>query len=384
MSPAHARSGRRHPVIATIVATHVVLALITAIGVFIFYRHLDGNLSSGDSIDHIVPQAKKKDSPKQPLNILLLGTDSRDCKGCGIDQENGEGGSDTTILLHVAADRKSAYGVSIPRDALVKRPECTNSQGNVVPEADSVMWNDAYAVGGPDCTAKQTELLTGIHIDHYIALNFGGFKGMVNAIGGVTLCLPEEVDDSAHNIHLPAGTHNFKDQQALNYVRERYSTPNSDIGRMKRQQYFITRMITKVFTAGTLARPYRLGEFADALVGSITTDIHHVSALVDLATQLKHADLEHIQFLTVPNVAYPEGDPNYGRLRILPSAKRLWTRMKNDQPLGRRLSSGAISAGKSAKPSPSGSPSASSTPSLSASAASEKVKEQAEENGLCA
>jgi len=360
---AHAAPARRHPVITTILATHLVLALVTALGVLLFYRHLDGRLGSGDDIDHLVPQAEKSDGPRQPLNILLLGTDSRNCAGCSIDKETGEGGSDTTILLHVAADRKSAYGVSIPRDALVSRPECTDDQGNVVAGADEVMWNNAYAVGGADCTAKQTELLTGLHVDHYIALNFGGFKGMVNAIGGVTVCIPEEVDDAKHNIHLPAGTHNLRDQQALNYVRERYSTPNSDIGRMKRQQYFIAQMINKVVSAGTLARPYRLGRFANALVGSITTDIKHVSDLVSLATQLKDADLQHVKFVTVPNVAYPEGDPHWGRLRILPSAKRLWTRMKKDQPLGKQLSSGAISAGESA----SGGPSASSTPSAGSS-----------------
>ena len=399
MSPApraHAAPARRHPVITTILATHLVLALVTALGVFLFYRHLDGNLGNGDDIDHLVPQSKKNDGPKQPLNILLMGIDDRGCKGCSIDAEKGEGGSDTNILLHVAADRKSAYGVSIPRDALVDRPECTDSKGNVVAAASEVMWNNAYAVGGPDCTAKQAEELTGLHIDHYITLNFAGFKGMVNAIGGVTLCLPEEVDDSAHNIHLPGGTHNFKGQQALNYVRERYSTPNSDIGRMKRQQYFIARMITKVFTAGTLARPYRLGKFANALVGSITTDISHVSDLVDLATQLKDADLEHIKFVTVPNVAYPKGDPRWGRLRILPTAKRLWTRMGKDQPLGKRLSSGAISAGgSSASPStsssgtpstgsPSTSASSSTSPSDPASAGDSEAAAQAAENGLCA
>ncbi|MEP9381222.1 LCP family protein [Nocardioides sp. KR10-350] len=356
-------AANRRTVLKTVTVTLVVLALVTGLAVFFLYRHLDGNLRRGQDIDHLVPEAQRKAGQSdQPLNILLLGTDSRNCDGCGIDKESGEGGSDTTILLHVAADRKSAYGVSIPRDALVRRPACTTEAGDEIPGSRAAMWNAAYALGGAGCTAKQVELLTGLHIDHYIALDFAGFKGMVNAIGGVTVCIPEEVDDSAHNIHLPAGTHNLKDQQALNYVRERYSTPNSDLGRMKRQQYFIAQMINKVVSAGMLTRPDRLYRFANELTQSITTDVDHVSDLVDLATQLKDADLAHVKFTTVPNVAYSQDSPNWGRLRILPSAKRLWKRMSQDQPLGKRLGSGAISAKKPGKSS----------------------KQQAAENGLCA
>ena len=92
------------------------------------------------------------------------------------------GGSDTTILLHLSADRKRAYGVSIPRDSMVDRPACDHG---AIPAQDYAQWNAAYAIGGPACTIQQFEQLTGIRIDHYLVVDFAGFKDMVDAVDGV-------------------------------------------------------------------------------------------------------------------------------------------------------------------------------------------------------
>jgi LCP family protein required for cell wall assembly len=298
----------------------------------------------GGAIKHATKRAHR---PTGPLNILLLGIDARDCAGCRIDAESGKDGSDTTILLHVAADRRSAYGISIPRDALVDRPACTAASGRTSPPATLAMWNAAYSIGGAACTARQLEALTGIYVDHYVTLDFAGFMRMVDAVHGVDVCIPEEVDDVAHHIHFRAGEQRLTGRKALDYVRERYSTANSDIGRMKRQQAFLASLINKVFSAGTLTKPTRLYGFADALTGSMTTDpeIEGLGDLVRLARQLRHADLRHIRFVTVPNEAYPRDSPHWGRLRILPSARRLWRQIAADRPLAREFSSGAIDAG---------------------------------------
>lgn len=328
-----AGSGTR-TVVLTVVVTMLFLAVGTGIATWAFYSRLNRNLDSVGDIPHLVDEPEAKDEgPKQPLNILILGTDGRDCKGCSIDGEGGSGGSDSTILLHVAADRKSAYGVSIPRDALVDRPECTAPDGGTIPEASDVMWNQAYSVGGPICTARQTELLTGIPIDHYIALDFAGFRGMVDAVGGVKICIPEAIDDKEHNIFLPAGTRNLRGKQALDYVRNRSSTPNADLGRMRRQQYFLTALATKVLSAGTLARPSRLAAFATELSKSITTDVETVAGLAEMAGEMRDVDPASIEFETVPNRAFPTGDPHWGRLEILPEAEELWQRMLEDRPL---------------------------------------------------
>lgn len=375
------RSGTR-TVVLTVVVTMLFLAVGTGIGTWAFYDHLNRNLGSGGDIHHLVDEPESEDEgPKQPLNILILGTDGRDCEGCSIDGEGGSGGSDSTILLHVSADRTSAYGVSIPRDALVDRPECTAPDGTTIPEAKGVMWNEAYSQGGPICTARQTELLTGIPIDHYLALDFAGFRGMVDAVGGVTICIPEAIDDEEHNIFLPAGTHNLRGKQALDYVRNRSSTPNADLGRMRRQQYFLTALATKVLSAGTLTRPRRLARFATELSKSITTDIGSVAGLADLAGEMRDLDPSSIEFETVPNRAYPPGDPNWGRLEILPKADALWERMLEDRPL-HDTTSAAPSPTTSASPAnPEVSASPDEVPADSVSP--EDQEKDAADNGLC-
>lgn len=376
------RSGTR-TVVLTVVVTMLFLAVGTGIGTWAFYSHLNRNLGSGGDINHLLDEPESEDEgPKQPLNILILGTDGRDCDGCSIDGEGGSGGSDSTILLHVSADRTSAYGVSIPRDALVDRPECTAADGTTIPEASGVMWNEAYSLGGPICAARQTELLTGIPIDHYIALDFAGFRGMVDAVGGVTICIPEAIDDEEHNIFLPAGTHNLRGKQALDYVRNRSSTPNADLGRMRRQQYFLTALATKVLSAGTLTRPRRLATFATELSKSITTDIGSVAGLADLAGEMRDLDPSSIEFETVPNRAYPAGDPNWGRLEILPAADELWERMLEDRPLHDATASAAPSPTTSATP---GNPEVSASPDEvpADSVSPEDQEKDAADNGLC-
>jgi len=340
--PNPSRRGRSS-VLRVIVIAELVVALVTAGGVVLAFRHIDGRIEAGEPIHHRVHRAAPA-LPTSSLNILLMGTDSRDCAGCGIDHETGEGGSDTTILLHIADGRRSAYGISIPRDTLVDRPDCTVN-GKTVPGDHDAVWNVAYAVGGPECTVEQVEAVTGIYVDSYLTVDFGGFKGMVDAIHGVEVCIPEPVDDPVAHIHFDAGVQTLDPDQALQYVRERHSTANSDLGRMKRQQAFIASMIGKVKSAGTLTRPDRLFRFASALAGSIQTspDLAGAGPLVRLASSLRHADLQHIKFVTAPTVDFPVGDPNWGRLKFTVEAPQLWQRVIHDAPLG-ELGRSAISA----------------------------------------
>lgn len=332
----------RRTALLVIVVAELVVALLTGVGVVYAYEHIDRKISEGPPIDHAVTRPKAP-LPTSEMNILVMGTDSRSCDGCGIDNESGEGGSDTTILLHVADGRRSVYGISIPRDTLVDRPACHNSDHDV-PAADDVQWNTAYALGGPECTVEQVEEVTGVYIDSYITVDFGGFKDMVDAVDGVEVCIPEEVDDPVAHIHFDPGTQTLDGDQALQYVRERHSTANSDLGRMKRQQAFIASMVARVKSAGTLTRPDRLLSFASSLAGSLRTspDLASAGKLVKLASSVRHADLENIKFVTAPTVDFPIGDPNWGRLQFTPDAAALWEKVKHDEPLG-KLGKGAIS-----------------------------------------
>ncbi len=324
----------RRIVLRVIVITLVVLALVTASTVALAYRSLDAKFDPGDPIPH-----KVKRIGGSELNILVMGSDSRDGAGNDLDGQTGIGRrSDTTILVHISADRQQVYGVSLPRDALVTRPECEGEDGKVVPGEELQLFNDAFSVGGETCTVAQVEALTGIFVDHYISVDFNGFKEMVDAVDGVTVCIPEKVDDPEHDIYFDAGTQELHGQQALNYVRERSQlSANADIGRMKRQQSFVASMINKVVSAQTLTKPYRVYNFVEAVAQSIVTDpdLASLHKMAVLARQFRETDLDKIEFVTVPFMEY-EPDPN--RLVWAPQADQLWARILADKPLDKKLS----------------------------------------------
>jgi LCP family protein required for cell wall assembly len=338
--PAHAERRHRRTVLTVILVTQLVVAILTGTTVVLAYNHINGNIERGPEIKHHNEKpAQTAEQPHEPLNILLMGNDSRDCAGCHVDKEAGGGVSDTTILLHIAADRKSAYGVSIPRDLLVDRPDCT-VDGKTIPGGDQVLWNEAFAVGGPECTVEQVEtVFKPIYVDDYLTIDFGGFKDMVDALHGVNVCIPIELDDPKYtHSHFDPGTSVHLDgEQALNYVRLRHVLSGTDIGRMKRQQTFIAAMVKQVLSADTLTRPDRLLRFASALTGSLQASPHLASAhaLVDLALQLKDADPEHIKFVTMPNFLYPEGTEGYPHVGLDKSYKKLVALINDDEPLGR-------------------------------------------------
>ena len=396
MAPHHRRA-----VVLVITSTLLVLALVTGTLVAVFYQHLDANLSAGDEIKH--KAHKTQSGPKTPLNILVMGLDTRDCAGCHVDNEPGGDGSDTTILMHISADRQSVYGVSIPRDLLVRPTDCTADHHYVRNGFDTgqVMWNAAYTAGGADCTAEQLEKNFGVYVDGYITMNFGGFVGMVNAIGGVNMCIPFELSDPTYEKYTfePGDSVHLNGATALKYFRLRHVLNGSDTGRMKRQQAFISAMVSKVLSAGTLTEPYKLVGFANALTSSMTAspEFASVSKLVDLARQLRHTDVSHIRFITVPSTPYdvPQSDPRWGRVKLLPAAKKLWQHVIDDEPLSKSLAADAISAGNppggtTASATPSGTPSAtgapdqSPDPTPSGDAHDDDAAREAAQYGLCA
>ena len=386
---------RRRRVVTWVAASVAVLLLAVTVGGFLAYRHLDGNITELDTSDLLGTDRPEAYVPAEnvahrPLNILLLGSDTREGQGMRIGGET-PGLSDTTILLHLSADRERAYGVSLPRDAMVERPSCVKEDGSTDPGGLSI-FNSAYAVGGPACTQRTVEQLTGIRIDHFVVIDFAGFTNMVDALGGVPVCVPTEVNDTIGNIHLPAGSYEMSGEQALDYVRLRHElSENGDIGRMKRQQAFLAAMANKAISAGTLTNPVRLYSFLDAATKSLTTDpgLASLKELSDLAGQVRDIGVEDIAFLTVPFESY-EPDPN--RLVWAPEAERLWERIRTDEDLSRKQSrSVTTAADETATPTtPAGEPSSSPSEAPSdgstteQSPASEARAEQARENGLCA
>lgn len=395
------RVRKRHTVAKVLLSSVLVLGMVTGLGVTFLYRHLNGNLNVQDldaQLGNDRPEEVEVEGEKKPINILVMGDDSRDCDGCGIDGESG-GGSDTTILIHLSADRQSAYGISIPRDSLVDRPECYEKDGDVIPGGSGAMWNEAFSYGGAACTIRQFEQLTGIRINNYVVVDFQGFQDMVDAIDGVEVCVPQDINDQEHGIVIKAGTREISGRQALSYVRVRHveGTDGSDLGRIKRQQAFIAAMSSKVLSGSVMARPDRLVSFLGAATDSLTTDIENIGRMARIAYEFKDIGLKRIQFITVPwQVAL--SDPN--RVEWTPEAEELWEKVRNDAPLG-KFREGAISAdddvtgsgGETQSPgeTETGSPSESEStqsPSDGASSPSESATEDAEAEareaaGLC-
>lgn len=365
--------------------------MVLSLGAVLYIRHLNGNINHVAIDDTDGRPAAVAVAGGQPLNVLVMGSDTREgANGAGIGGET-PGLSDTTMILHISANRKFAYGISLPRDAMVNRPRCQKKDGSGWSPGGLTMFNAAYALGGPACTVKTVEKLTNIRIDHFLVVDFVGFRSMVNALKGVEICVPEAVNDDVGHISLPAGTYNVTGQQALDYVRVRHGigAPTGDVGRMKRQQVFVSAMIKKVVSAGTLANPIRLANFLEAATDSLTADPGvDVKMLANIGGQLKNIGLSKISFITVPVQAYAP-DPN--RLEWTSEASALWDVIREDKKLGSRFNGDAVSPGSEETPTApaTGTPSGSGTGTPSGTPSKNTEEIQAEKDaaaraaGLC-
>lgn len=343
------RRGKRHTgrrVAKGIGYAFLTLLMVSGLAVSYSLRHFQDNIQTTDYEKQLENRPEQIDfeGSKEPLNILVMGIDSRAGKGNAIDGETGEEASDTTILLHLARDRKHAYGVSIPRDTMVDRPDCKDEDLKTIPGESYVQWNRAYAAGGAGCTMQQFEQITGVRLDHSIVVDFNGFQDMVDAIGGVEVCVPAEVNDEAYGITLKAGTYEVSGLQALSYVRERHGVGDgSDIGRMQRQQAFIASMVNKAMSAETVSNPAKLYKFLNAATKSLKMDkdLADLQTMAGLAGQMQSIGMNHIKFFTIPWGSDPN-DPN--RVVFAPQAQEIWKYIRKDKKVPADLLGTAITA----------------------------------------
>jgi LCP family protein required for cell wall assembly len=217
------------------------------------------------------------------------------------------------MLVHLSATRKSSIVMSIPRDTWVTIPSCKQPNGSMSATHDD-KFNSAFSIGGPACTIKTFKLLTGIAVDHFIVIDFSGFERVVNALGGVTVCITQPIDDPVQNhegsgLKLSAGTHLLMGTQALEFARLRHNVADgSDTSRIIRQHAFLGALIKKVEDTSLLSNPFDLYQVLDATTQSITADpgLANLGALKDLAESLKNLKSSAITFLTDP--WHPRGD----------------------------------------------------------------------------
>ncbi|MBF8185807.1 LCP family protein [Nonomuraea sp. K274] len=283
-----------------VAVTVAVVLLVGGVVVGVFAR-LSGNIKHEDVTAEDLGATRPPKVAGTAMNILVVGSDQRDGKNAKYGRVAGER-TDTIMLVHVSSERDNAMVVSFPRDSLVQLPTCRATRGLPGQHAHLGMINESFNSGGIACTWKTIESLTHIHIDHFVKIDFSGFKSMVNAVGGVEVCLPEAVNDKKALLHLPAGKQTLDGEQALGYVRARYSLGDgSDIGRIQRQQMFISSMVKKAMSGETLTDPARLYAILDAGTKAVTTDEGlSVGVMRDLATSLQGLDAGRIRFITTP------------------------------------------------------------------------------------
>lgn len=308
-----------------------------------FYSALSGNIR-GAGVDDALGD-NRPGATQEGENILVIGSDSRDGLGDTYGKDLATMQSDTLMLLHIGASGKWATVVSFPRDSWVRIPAC--SQGNgVASTPHHFKINEAFAIGGSTgdtakaaaCAIKTVEQNTRVRVDHFMIVDFRGFTGMVDALGGVEVCPTLPIHDTKARLHLRAGCQTVKNDQALGYVRARYSLGDgTDIGRIGRQQEFMRALAAKA--KAKLYHPKALYGFLDSATESLTTDpdLAGLKPLYDLASGIKSMPADRITFLTVPN--YPRGRDVPGDMANVvwnpPAAQRLFHALTHDREMTR-------------------------------------------------
>ncbi|PBC83529.1 transcriptional attenuator, LytR family [Streptomyces sp. 2224.1] len=335
------RMTRRGRVLAWTGGVLGVLLLGTAgVGAWV-YQHLDGNIHG---VDIGVDGARPVNLSPGSKNILVVGSDSRAGANAKYGRNLTTMQSDTLMVLHIAANRKWATALSFPRDSWVQIPACTRGNGSKS-SPHHFKINEAFSIGGDSgdirkaaaCTIKTVEKNTGLRIDHFTSVDFQGFKGMVNALGGIEVCPKHAIHDKKAHLDMDAGCQNVRDEKALGYVRTRYSVGDgSDLGRIGRQQEFMKALGAKA--QSKLTSPGELYDFLNSATKSLTTDnaLAGIKPLYDLAATVKDIPTDRLTFLTVPNY-YREADVPTDKANVVwqyPQAGRLFSDLAHDREIG--------------------------------------------------
>jgi LCP family protein required for cell wall assembly len=286
----------------------------------------------------------RPEKTSRALNYLVVGSDSREGLTraqarklkVGTTAVAAGGRSDTMFLIHISKSRDSAVIISLPRDTLVQVPAHISQDGTTdIPERPGKL-NASFAFGGAPLLIQTIEKMTNLKIDHYVEISFAGFTGVVDALGGIEVCSKVPINDPKSHLVMRAGTHTLDGIDALKYVRTRDFDGRGDIGRMERQQQFISAVLRKATSTGVLLNPIKLANFYNATISTVKMDEGlDKNDLLTLAKQMRNLSSGNIRTLTVP-IANPNGrHPTAGSVVIWDEvlAADLWTRVRNDDAL---------------------------------------------------
>ncbi|MEV6873879.1 LCP family protein [Amycolatopsis sp. NPDC051128] len=337
------RSVRFGRIAAAVVAGLVFLGIGGAWGAQTYF---DAKFTQVSALDENSADIQDADAQANDENFLMVGSDTRDGasaeEGVGTADSNPGARSDTVMVAHIPADRKRVVVTSFPRDLEIDRPDCqrwdpaqNKTTDQVSPRQKIAKLNTAYAVGGPACVTKVIQQITGLRINHFVGIDFNGFKEMVDAVHGVTVHTDKPIDDEIlGKVLMQTGDVTISGDQALNFVRARHvkaDVAKSDYDRIKRQQEFIGALLKKVMSSDVVLDPGKLSDFINAFAKATFGDNLGVKQMMTLAQSMKGLDPSKITFLTVPTVGIANGRGN--EVLVRSKTKALFDALRNNTPL---------------------------------------------------
>ena len=344
----HVRRFRTHPVVRRVSLVAIAVLGFTVTSGATAWIRLENNIEThdltdllGERPDVLVTPDPEDPAANRPQNLLILGSDERtgdDAIGGAVEGMR----SDTTIVAHISADRSRVDLVSIPRDSHVQIPSCTRSDGSTSP-AQEGRFNSAFSIGAQNgevsdavaCTLRTVEALTGVYIDGWVVVDFVGFIEMIEAIGGVDICLPTDMSSADAGLEVQAGCQTLDGPTALAFARARKGPglgDGSDLGRVTRQQDLMAAMVDKVLSSNLLTDSAGLYRFVSSATQSLTTDPEtgNIGSIAGLGFSLRGLSGSDLTFMTVPVAPYAP-DPN--QVVWTADADQVWENIARDLPV---------------------------------------------------
>ncbi len=332
--------------ILTVLGAIVVVAVlsVSAVGAYAVWDAAravsDAGVSIGSDEEALPPTIGEIEGG---VNMLIVGTDS--CEGanaalstaCMAEDTEGER-NDVTLLVHISDSPRRVTVVSFPRDMIVPIPACTGEDGTEYSAMSGQMLNVSYMYGGLACSVATIKSLTGIDIQYAAATRWSGVIAMSDAIGGVDVCVADDISDSHTGLNLTAGTHTLQGVEALQFLRIRHGIGDgSDLGRISNQQQFMSSMVRKLQSDGVLSNPATLFSLATTAVKQVndkeivlSKGLANPQRMVQIAMAVRSVPYSDIVFVQYPTV-YAEGG---GRvLPVTSAADVLFEALAANQPL---------------------------------------------------
>lgn len=349
---------KRHRGRRIVLFSLLAVVLVLGGGVGYMWWDLNGRFNHGDvapllggSRPPVATQTATIAYPGDPfagraVNILVMGTDSRDGANAGISQDDPGGArSDTTFIAHVSADRTRVDVVSIPRDTWITIPDCVDKDGDVIDEAgwSHMGFNAAFAYGanagdvstGAACAIRAVEAMSKVRIDAYVVIDFMGFVNVVDSVGGLDVTVLCRIKaPEANGLDLPKGLNHLDGMTAVNLARARTGEglgDGSDLQRITRQHMLFDALIAKVVKMNYVTDFPKLYGLVGSVIDAVTTDLgKNLTDIAGFGYSLKNFDPSAMNFATIP----VGGAGNGVNVVLLPSkAEPYWTALRTDKPL---------------------------------------------------